>query len=158
MEQAFNEKKDVANCGGGGMSMAVHQDLRWRCARGKDLVHNVQWVCTVQCTLHVMELEHTITRYSATFQTCQEKVNWYLNLRLSNERPLQKAPTLSSLFKMSFFSLLKKNVWDRFSPGVVGVQETQEKNCYGHLAEVGLTNTRAEKICRLYCVKHDNAL
>ena len=60
-----------------------------------------------------------------------------------------------------FFSRMQhhwKNVWGRFSPGVVGVQETQEKNCYGHLAEVGLTNTRAEKICRLYRVKHDNAL
>ena len=68
--------------------------------------------CAV-CTLHVMELEHTITRYSATFQTCQEKVNWYLNLRLSNERPLQKAPSLSSLFKMSDFSSQGSNTLEK---------------------------------------------
>ena len=79
------------------------------CARGKDLVHNVHCACT----LHVMELEDTITRYSATFQTCQEKVNWYLNLRLSNERPLQKAPSLSSLFKMSDFSSHESNTLEK---------------------------------------------
>ena len=68
--------------------------------------------CAV-CTLHVMELEHTITRYSATFQTCQEKVNRYLNLQLSNERPLQEAPTLSSLLKMSFFSSHESKTLDK---------------------------------------------
>ena len=105
-----------------------------------------------------MELEHTITRYSATFQTCQEKVNWYLNLRLSNERPLQKAPTLSSLLKMSFFSSHESKTLDKclgqifFSSLGRSSGNARKKMLWSAGRDLVM---RAEKICRLYC---DNAI
>ena len=105
------------------------------------------------CTLHVMELEHTITRYSATFQTCQEKVNWYLNLRLSNERPLQKAPTLSSLFKMSFFLLKKETPLKKCLGQIFPRYGRSSGNARKKLLWSARFFMRAEKICRLYCVE-----
>ena len=139
MEQVYNVKKEVANCGGGGMSMAVHQGLRWRCARGKDLVHNVQWVCTVHPSCNGAGRHHyQILCYVSNVPRKSELV-----FELAIEQWTAFTEGTFSVFIVQnvgfFFSRkqhLWKNVWGRFSPGMVGVQETQEKNWYGQLVDV----------------------
>ena len=156
----FNVRKKVANCGGGGMSMAVHQSLRWRCARGKDLVHNVQWVCTVHCAVHPSCNGAGTHHYQILCYVSNVPRKSELVFELAIEQWTAFTEGTYSVFiaqNVVFFLLTKArpliNVWGRFfsSPGRSS-GNARKKLLWPPSRDLVM---RAEKICRLYC---DNAI
>ena len=128
------------------------------CARGKDLVHNVQWVCTVHCAPFMKwswntPLPDTLLRFKRAKKkwtgiwTC----DWAMN-------GLYKRHLLClHCSKCRFFLLTKArpsiNVWGKFFSSLgKSSGNARKKLLWPHSRDLVM---RAQKICRLYC---DNAI